>query len=159
MGLGQSLTIWKHYFKGDRKRKRMEVDGFPLQEVRMSVLYWRRNHWVHHFMCKLNPEANECREIRLLPEDLERLANALELWITDPDALPPIPEELRRQGFGVQENNKFYEKVRDECRREAKDEAAKIRKTLKWIRKKEVGATTTAAKLDEIRGACYQASY
>ena len=49
------------------------------------------------------------------------LADKLERWVDDPDALPPIEDKFRGS-FLVCETDKDYEECRDLYRADAKDE-------------------------------------
>ena len=111
------------------------VDGFPLESHRLLVQQWRKNHWVHQWFCaNVSEAANECREIELDHEQLALLADKLEAWVDDPEALPPVSDEVRGCFFGVRVTDPEYEECRDLYRAKAKDEAKKIRKAIEWLK-------------------------
>ena len=130
------------------------VDGFPLESHRMLVHYWCKNNWVHHWFCaNVSEAAHDCREIELVPEQLAQLADKLEAWADDPEALPPAPDKFRGGICGPRPTDGHYESWRDECRAEAKDEAKKIRKAVEWLQ------VPLDRKDKEYRYAVYRASW
>ena len=130
------------------------VDGFPLESHRLQVLCWRKNHWVHQWFCaNVSEAANECREIELDHEQLALLADKLEAWVDDPEALPPVSDKLRGAFFGARVTDPDYEHERDLYRAEAKDEAKKIRKAVEWLK------VPLDRKDKEYRYATYRASW
>tara|TARA_Y100000996_G_scaffold333517_1_gene269875 strand:- start:23 stop:484 length:462 start_codon:yes stop_codon:yes gene_type:complete len=111
------------------------VDGFPLESHRMQVHYWRCNNWVHHWFCaNVSEAAHDCQEIELEPEQLAQLADKLEAWADDPEALPPAPAKFRGGICGPRPTDGHYESERDHYRAEAKDQAKKIRKAVEWLK-------------------------
>ena len=156
MGLDHTLYIVKQYYgcEGDLP----VVDGFPLKEQKMVVVDWRKNHWVHQWFCELNATANECQEVLVRTEELKTLADKLEAWVDDPEALPPVSEELRGPFFGVHTDDPEYDKCRDFYRDDAKNEALQVRKAIAWLEAfKHDPALTTRAT--EYGHAIYQASW
>ena len=156
MGLDHTLYLVKQYYGLEGKHPM--VDGFPLKQQKMVVVDWRKNHWVHQWFCELNATANECEEVLVSTDELKTFADKLEAWVDDPEALPPVSEELRGPFFGVHTDDAEYDKVRDFYRAEAKDEALKVRKAIAWLEAfKHDPALTTRAT--EYGHAIYQASW
>ena len=160
MGLDQYLTLVKHFVHGGRDGEPTLVDGFPLTEMRMEVLDWRKHIWVHQFFCELYEASNECRDVEISASQLEMLADKLERWVDDPDALPPIEDKFRGSFFGVRETDKDYEECRDLYRADAKDEAKLIRKAIKWIKQAPPSEMSRiVASGGEYRTAVYRSSW
>ena len=134
MGLDQYLCLVKStpvFFHPDPTL----VDGFPLQRQHLLVQQWRCHHWVHQWFCaNVLEAANECEEIHVEVEELAQLADKLEAWADDPEALPPVSDEVRGSFFGVHLTDPEYEECRDGYRAKAKDEAKKIRKAIEWLK-------------------------
>lgn len=125
--LVKATTLWRH-------PDPTLVDGFPLQRQHLLVQQWRCHHWVHQWFCaNVSEAAHECLEIEVQPEQLAQLADKLEAWVDDPEALPPVSDKLRGAFFGVRVEDPVYEHVRDSYRAEAKDQAKKIRKAVEWL--------------------------
>ena len=130
------------------------LDGFPLESHRMQVLCWRKNHWVHQWFCaNVSEAANECQEIELDHKQLALLADKLEAWADDPEALPPAPDKFRGGFCGPHPEDGNYEYYRDQYRAEAKDEAKKIRQAVEWLQ------APLDRKDKEYRYAVYRASW
>ena len=160
MGLDQYLTLVKQFSYGGRDGEPTLVDGFPLTEQRMQVMDWRKHIWVHQFFCELYEESNDCRDIEIGAKELEVLADKLERWIEDPEALQPIEDRFRGPFFGVYVTDKDYEESRDLYRADAKDEAKTIRKAINWIKQtSESGLTKIGTSGYEYRHAVYRASW
>ena len=135
MGLDHYLYITKHFAFAYDHPNPTTVDGFELDSHKMTVVEWRKNHWVHQWFCaNVSKAANECQEIHVEPEELAQLADKLEAWADDPEALPPVSDEVRGSFFGVHLTDPEYEECRDGYRAKAKDEAKKIRKAIEWLK-------------------------
>ena len=109
------------------------VDGFPLEHQRLLVQSWWKHHWVHQWFCNVHGAANECEEIDVQPEELATLADKLEAWADDPEALPPVNDRLRGPFFGAHPKDPEYEDERNFHRAKAKDQAKTIRKAVEWL--------------------------
>jgi len=137
MGLDMYLQAKKFHstitrVDGEYKKKlRPLVDGMPLAEETMELMYWRKNHWLHGWIVEeFANGVDECQPIHLTAEDAEKLAAKLEEWATDPDALAPTDGFF----FGVRPHEDHYEEWRDEYRAEAAAEAADIRRAIQWLK-------------------------
>ena len=133
MGLDAKLTLVRAWYLAGRATDPVKVDGWPLIRQQMHVVDWCKNHWVHGLLCMMYPEANECFEVCLTSNELRELANKLEAWVNDPEAIPPCPEAFVGPFFGIRPNDAEYEEARDAYRNNAKNEAAMIRKAADWI--------------------------
>ena len=154
MGLDHYLYITKHFAFAYDHPNPTTVDGFELDSHKMTVLEWRKNHWVHQWFCaNVSKAANECHEIHVEPEELAQLADKLEAWADDPEALPPVSDKLRGAFFGARVTDPDYEHERDLYRAEAKDEAKKIRQAVEWLK------VPLDRKDKEYRYAVYRASW
>ena len=135
MGLDQDLFITKQFAWAHDHPHPTTVDGFELDSHKMTVVEWRKNHWVHQWFCaNVSKAANECYEIHVEPEELAQLADKLEAWADDPEALPPVSDEVRGCFFGTRVTDPEYEECRDLYRAKAKDQAKKIRKAIEWLK-------------------------
>ena len=159
MGLDAEIELVASYYHrfgsvpggGPTTQQLKMVDGWPVNETRLHVATFRKHHWLHAYVCTLHEEANECTDVPLSSEELAAVANKLEEWVHDPEALPPCPNHLRRHFFGVFPDDSDYEDARDEYRADAKAEAAVIRKAIAWLGAK--------CESDERRAAIYRASW
>lgn len=160
MGLDQDLMLVRDYLYGYNGVQPTLVDGFPLEKQYMRVVTWRKNHWVHQFMCSRVRAlgANDCQEIEVEPDELELLADTLEKWIEDPNVLPPIDDKLRGPFFGVYEHDAEYEESRDLYRQDAKEDVKKIREALKWLKQKKRKGGAGVCR-SEWRHAVYKVSW
>lgn len=131
------------------------IDGFPLESQRLTVVEWRKNHWVHQWFCEYCAEANECRDVHVDAEDLAKLADKLEKWVDDPETLPPISATFKGPFFGTHKTDPEYEQARDMYRAEAKDEAKMIRKAVSWLNDPPANPNV----MTEYRHAVYRASW
>ena len=160
MGLDQDLMLVQHYFHTSNGVDPTLVDGFPLKQRRLNVVTWRKHHWVHNFICSLHPEANECVEVHVETHELKMLADMLEKWVNDPNALPPINDNIRGPFFGARTTDDDYEMSRDCYREDATQEAKQIRKAVKWLEnsviKKGIGLSETVV---QYRYAIYKSSW
>ena len=134
MGLDAYVYLVKS-FCGRRDSKPTMIDGFPLDSQRMLVVEWCKNHWVHQwFISNVHKKAHECQDIAVGHTQLAELADKLEAWADDPEALPPVTEEFRGPFFGAFPDDEGYERWRDEYRAEAKEEAKQLRKAIEWLK-------------------------
>ena len=154
MGLDQDLFITKCFVWAHDHPHPTTVDGFELHSHKMTVVEWRKNHWVHQWFCaNVSKAANECHEIHVEPEELAQLADKLEAWADDPEALTPAPDKFRGGVCGPHPKEPCYEYWRDQYRADAKDEAKKIRKAVEWLK------VPLDRKDKEYRYAVYRASW
>ncbi len=159
MGLDQDLFITKHFVWAHDHPHPTTVDGFELDSHKMTVVEWRKNHWVHQWFCaNVSEAANECLEINVEVEGLAQLADKPEAWSDDPEALPPVSDEVRGSFFGVRVTDPEYEECRDGYRAEAKDEAKKIRQAIEWL-KVDCGFNNCRQMEWQHRYATYRASW
>ena len=158
MGLDAELTLVRAWYLAGRATYPVKVDGWPLTRQQMHVVEWCKNHWVHGLLCMMYPEANECKEVCLTSKELRELANKLESWVDDPEAIPPCPESFFGPFFGIRPGEAEYEEVRDAYRDDAKDEAATIRKAADWIDAQE-RQYARRTNFDPITCAIYKASW
>ena len=156
MGLDQYLYLIKRHYYGGRDGEPILVDGFPLEQQRLHVVTWHKNHWVHQWFCTHNKAANECYDVEIATSSLKALADNLEKWVDDPEVLPPVSKEFRGPFFGVCEDDDDYEEARDLHRTYAKDEVKQIRKAIEWLEQYEIGYNES---LHETRYAIYKASW
>ena len=137
MGLEQFLSIVKsNVLSGGRGHPDPPmIDGFPVENQRMLVQKWWKNHWVHQwFFDNVDDTCNEGDDVMVSHKELAELADKLEAWADDPEALPPISDKIRAPFFGVHPDDEVYEEVRDEYRATAKEEAKKIRQAVEWLK-------------------------
>jgi len=138
MGLDMYLQA-KKYHSGYRRDENGEyvpkpaklIDGMPLREETMELMYWRKNHWLHGFIVEEFADGeDDCKPVYISAEDAEKIADKLEEWADNPEALSPTDGFF----FGVRPTDENYEEWRDEYRAEAKAEAKDIRRAVLWLR-------------------------
>ena len=86
MGLDQDLFITKHFVWAHNHPDPTTVDGFELHSQKMTVVEWRKNHWVHQWFCANVSEA--------LPH-LRYGAGRCRPWRSISPRTPVLPSGLR----------------------------------------------------------------
>ena len=136
MGLDMYLTGRRFnpqhkYVDGEYKpHQRPIIDGFPVEENLLAMGYWRKHHHLHGYIVKhfANGE-DDCQPIELAPDDLNKIADVLERFADDPEALPAT------EGFFFGHN---IEGWTDELRAEAKTDASVFRVAAKWCERPDI---------------------
>lgn len=134
------------YLRGRAYKKSMEREkdgsGFDVSEVTYALAYWRKNHWLHGFICnQFADDVDDCNEIALGAEDLELIVSRLRQWLEDPEAL------TASEGFFFGEQDSAW---RDECREKCARQIPTIEKAIEWLE---------ADQAHEWRSVEYQASW
>jgi hypothetical protein len=152
MGLDMYMSAKKYHMSWQKVDGEMQpktprlVDGMPLKEETMELMYWRKNHWLHGWIVETFADEDDCRPIALSVEQVREIADKLEEWSEDAAALPPTAGFF----FGVLPTDEDYIEWRDEYRSEAKVEAAELRRAAQWAEDEPSG---------EWRSIEYQASW
>jgi len=136
MGLDMYMTAKKYHMEwqkvdGEMKPKpRKVVDGMPLKEECLEPMYWRKNRWLHGWIVEEFADGeDDCRPIELSTKQVREIADKLEEWSKDWQALPPTDGFF----FGVRETDDHYTEWRDEYRKEAKVQAVELRRAAQWM--------------------------
>lgn len=105
------------------EKERPVLDGFEVQENVLEIGYWRKHRRLHGFIVEnYGGGEDDCRPIMLSPEDLHQIADALDRYETDIEALPET------EGFFF--GNDDWDR---DLQEQAPEHAARFRKAAAWL--------------------------
>lgn len=136
MGLDMYLTGRRYNRKWNTENgevtpaSRPIIDGFPVEENLLAMGYWRKHHHLHGYIVKhFNGGEDDCQPIELAPDDLNQIADVLERFAEDPEAMPAT------EGFYF---GNGIDGWTDELRAEAETDASVFRVAAKWCEREDL---------------------